>query len=151
MKEKVDRFERILKTRVKGREEEQLLLAGQKTEEEQIVSRLDTLRSQKERALVSFGMQQGMLLSPQEMWFQRKSIDVIEKHICDGDSSLCDVRQEIEATEVRLVEKHREVQIMEKYITSMVEEWRTTLQKNEQNEMDDIAGIRHCARGRKIL
>jgi hypothetical protein len=33
----------------------------------------------------------------------------------------------------------------------MVEEWRTTLQKNEQNEMDDIAGIRHCARGRKIL
>ena len=63
MKEKVDRFERILKTRVKGREEEQLLLAGQKSEEEQIVSRLDTLRSQKERALVSFGMQQGMLLS----------------------------------------------------------------------------------------
>lgn len=151
MKEKVDRFERILKTRVKKREEEQLLLADQKSEEEQIISRLDTLRSQKERALVSFSMQQGALFSPQEMWFRRKSIDVIEKHICDGDSSLCDVRQEIEATEARLVEKHREVQIMEKYITSIVEEWRTTLQKNEQNELDDIAGIRHGANGSKLL
>ena len=149
MKEKVDRFERILKTRVKGREEEQLLLAGQKSEEEQIVTRLDTLRSQKERALVSFSMQQGTLISPQDMWFQRKSIDVIEKHICDGDSSLCDVRQEIEATEVHLVEKHREEKKKKKYISSIVEEWRTTLQKNEQTEMDDIAGIRHGSHGRK--
>jgi hypothetical protein len=47
------------------------------------------------------------------------------------------------------VEKHREVQIMEKYISSMVQEWRTTLQKNEQTEMDDIAGIRHGAHGRR--
>lgn len=151
MKDKVDRFERILKTRVKGREEEQILLADQKGEEEQLLSHLDILRSEKERALVSFGMQQGMLCTPQEMWFQRKSIDVIEKHICDGDTSLCDVRQAIEATEVRLVEKHREVQIMEKYISSIVEEWRTNRQKDEQKEMDDMAGIRHGSQGRKCL
>jgi flagellar export protein FliJ len=149
MKEKVNRFERILKTRVKFREEEQLLLSDQKSEEDRLLSCLDALRSEKECAVTSFCMQQRELLTPQEMWFQRKSIDVIEKRICDGDSSLCDVRQEIEATEIRLLEKHREVQIMEKYISFMLDELKSVSQKNEQAEMDDIAGIRFGPAGRR--
>ena len=146
MKEKVDRFERLLKTRVKSREDEQLMLADQRSEEERILSSLEALHEQKNRALVSFEMQLETLSTPQEMWFQRRSIDVIAKRICDDDSTLCDVREDIEATEVRLVEKHRDVQIMEKYISSMVAEWRTVLLKNEQDELDDIAGIRHGSR-----
>ncbi|MDI9370227.1 MAG: flagellar export protein FliJ [Synergistaceae bacterium] len=143
MKEKVDRFQRILKTREKSREEEQLLLADQRGEEERLVTRLDVLHTEKKKAFDEFRTQQGELVSPREMWFHRRSIDVVDKRICDGNSSLCDVRQAIEATEVRLVEKHREVRIMENYITSMLDDWRTSILKSEQSEMDDIAGIRH--------
>lgn len=149
MREKVNRFQRILKTRVKIREEEQLILADQKSEEERLKTRLDMLHTEKKRAFDSFCDQQGALLTPGEMWFHRKSIDVADKRICDGNSSLCDVRQAIADTEVRLVEKHREVRIMEKYISTIVDEWREETLKSEQFEMDDIAGIRHGSGGVK--
>ena len=147
MKEKVDRFERILKTRVKSREEEQLLLADQRSEEERLMSCLEELHSEKKRAFDSFRMQQGTQLTVRDMWLGRRSIDVAEKRICEGNSSLCDIRQAIECTEVRLTEKHREVKIMENYISSIVDEWRAATLKSDQDEMDDIAGIRHSNGG----
>ena len=55
------------------------------------------------------------------------------------------MRTTIEVTEARLVEKHRDVQIMEKYVSDLVDEWKDAILKKEQVELDDIAGIRHCS------
>ncbi len=60
-----------------------------------------------------------------------------------GGESLCGVRQSIENTEARLLEKHRDVKVMQKYISFLVEDLQDESKKQEQSELDDIAGIRH--------
>ena len=145
MKNKVQRFEKILKTRIKGREEQQLLLSSEKKEEDRLVDLLRDLETKKKEALVSFGLQGKEPLTVQEMWFSRKAIDRVESSICAQGDVLCSVRTTIEVTEARLVEKHRDVQIMEKYVSDLVDEWKDAILKKEQVELDDIAGIRHCS------
>ncbi len=145
MKNKVQRFEKILKTRIKGREEQQLLLSSEKKEEDRLVDLLRDLETKKKEALLSFGHQGKEPITVQEMWFCRKAIERVESTICDQGDVLCSVRTAIEETEARLVEKHRDVQIMEKYVSGLMDEWRNSVLKKEQIEMDDIAGIRHCA------
>lgn len=143
MNAKVNRFERILKTKVKVRDDERILLSAEKQEEERILGVLESLGAEKDRAMASFGLQEGGLFTPQEMWFSRKTIDVLDNRICKEGDSLCGVRKSIEDTEIRLREKHRDVQIMEKYISAVVQEWKDGVKKSEQTELDDIAGIRH--------
>ncbi len=143
MEKKVRRFEKILRTRIKGREEQQLLLSSEKKEEDRLVDLLRDLETKKAEALLSFGLQGKNPLTVQEMWFSRKAIDRIESRICDEGDVLCSVRSTIEKTEARLVEKHRDVQIMEKYVSDLVDEWKAAALKREQGELDDIAGIRH--------
>ena len=145
MKNKVLRFEKILKTRIKGREEQQLLLSSEKKEEDRLVDLLRDLETKKKDALLSFCHQGKEPMTLQEMWFSRKAIDRVESCINDQGDILCSVRTTIEATEARLVERHRDVQIMEKYVSDLVDEWKDTVLKKEQIEMDDIACIRHCA------
>ena len=143
MEKKVRRYEKILKTRIRGREEQQLLLSSGKKEEDRLVDLLRNLEEKKEEALVIFGRQGEKPLTVQEMWFSRKAIDRIESRICDEGDVLCSVRSTIEATEACLVEKHRDVQIMEKYVADLVEEWKAAALRREQGELDDFAGIRH--------
>ena len=145
MKNKVLRFEKILKTRIKGREEQQLLLSSEKKEEDRLVDLLRDLETKKKDALLSFCHQGKEPMTLQEMWFSRKAIERVESSICDQGDVLCSLRSSIEETEARLVEKHRDVQIMEKYVSDLVDEWKDTVLKKEQIEMDDIACIRHCA------
>ena len=145
MKNKVQRFEKILRTRIKGREEQQLLLSSEKKEEDRLVDLLRDLETKKKDALLSFCHQGKEPMTLQEMWFSRKAIERVESSICDQGDVLCSLRSSIEETEARLVEKHRDVQIMEKYVSDLVDEWKDTVLKKEQIEMDDIACIRHCA------
>ncbi len=74
---------------------------------------------------------------------QKEAIDLLENRICSEGESLCGVRQSIEDTETRLLEKHRDVKAMEKYISFMVMDLQDEEKKREQSELDDIAGIRH--------
>ncbi|MBL3538771.1 flagellar export protein FliJ [Aminivibrio sp.] len=143
MNAKVNRFERILRTKVKVRDDERILLSSEKKEEERLLSVLESLGTEKEKALESFGSQKDETFTVQDIWFRRKAIDLLENRICREGESLCGVRRSIEDTEARLLEKHRDVKAMEKYISFMVLNLQEETRKKEQSELDDIACIRH--------
>ena len=101
MNAKVNRFERILKTKIKVRDDERLLLSMEKKEEERLLSVLETLGTEKEQALASFGSQKdethraGYLV-------QTKSHRPPYSRICwEGETSAGE--QSIENTEARLL------------------------------------------------
>jgi len=57
MNAKINRFERILKTRVKVRDDEQILLSFERREEERLMDLIENLGASRSRALDSFGEQ----------------------------------------------------------------------------------------------
>ena len=147
MNAKINRFERILKTRVKVRDDEQILLSMERREEERLVDLIESLDAKRNRALDSFGEQGEELFTAQDIWFRRKTIDFIDDHISREGDALSGIRRSIEDSEARLLEKHREVKVMENYISFMVETRQEEEKKQEQEELDDIAGIRHSSAG----
>jgi flagellar FliJ protein len=139
----IDRFSRILKTREKLREEEQICLRDQKDEEEGLLEKLSFLNSEKKTAFDEFlTISWGSVLSTQEIWFHRQVVDVIDKSINRESDSLNSVRKKIADTEVRLMEKHKDVKIMDKHIDNLVKTWNTEILFLEQQEIDDMASIR---------
>jgi flagellar export protein FliJ len=148
MFQKVDRFNRILKTREKLREEEQIRLRHQKNEEEGILEKLSYLNTEKKTAFDNFStVSGGAVLSTQEIWFHRQIVEVIDKDINRESSSLNLVRKKIVDTETRLLEKHKDVKIMDKYIDNLVKTINTEILFTEQQEIDDIACIRFKRKG----
>ena len=145
MIKKINRFERILKTREKVRDDERMVLSREKSEEERLVSLIDSLGSEKDKALNSFGAQGDESCTVEDLWFRRRAIDLIQDRICLEGDSLCSVRQAIVDSEARLLEKHKDVKVMEKYISIMVDDWQEEGKRQEQSELDDMAGIRHGA------
>ena len=143
MTQKIDRFNRILKTREKFREEEQIRLRVQRNEEEGIVEKLSFLNTEKKVAFDNFStLSDGAVLSTQELWFQRQVVDVIDKDINKESISLNLVRKKIADTENRLLEKHKDVKVMDKYIDNLVNSWNTEVLLMEQKEIDDMASVR---------
>lgn len=150
MNAKINRFERILKTRVKVRDDEQILLSFERREEERLMDLIENLGASRSRALDSFGEQGEEFFTAQDLWLRRKAIDFIDDRISREGDTLSGVRKSIESTEARLLEKHREVKIMENYISYMVENRLEEEKRLEQSELDDIAGVRHgSGSGRK--
>lgn len=140
---RIDRFSRILKTREKLREEEQIRLRDQKNEEEGLLQKLSFLNTEKRTAFNRFStVSEGSILSTQEIWFHRQVVDVIDKRINKESDSLNSVRKTIADTETRLLEKHRDVKIMDKHIDNLVKTWNLEILTLEQQEIDDMAGIR---------
>jgi len=143
MFQKINRFTRILKTREKFREEEQIRLRSQKHEEEGIMEKLSFLNTEKKTAFDEFStVSDGAILSTQEIWFHRQVVDVIDKNINKESISLNLVRKKISDTENRLLEKHRDVRIMDKHIDNLVKSLNTEILLIEQQEVDDMACIR---------
>nr|WP_286953943.1 hypothetical protein [Aminobacterium sp. UBA4908] len=60
-----------------------------------------------------------------------------------ANEALQKVRESICQSEERLVEKHKEVRIMEKYVGKLRYQYREFLLLAEQEELDDIASVRH--------
>lgn len=143
MIKKINRFERILKTREKVRDDERLALSRGKTEEERLVSLIDTLGAEKRKALTSFGAQEDESFTVEDLWYRRRAVELLQDRISLEGDSLSTVRQDIADSEARLLEKHKDVKIMEKYISIMVEDWQEEDKRQEQSELDDMAGIRH--------
>ncbi|MCL2767222.1 MAG: flagellar FliJ family protein [Synergistaceae bacterium] len=140
---KINRFNRILKTRLKFREEEQIRLRDERNEEEGIVEKLSFLNTEKKTAYDNFStVSDGAVMSTQEIWFHRQVVDVIEKDIKKESISLNAVRNKITETEIRLLEKHKDVKIMDKHIDNLVNSWNTETLHMEQQEIDDVASIR---------
>jgi flagellar export protein FliJ len=148
MQQRIQRFRRILKLRENYRQEEQIILAGERQEEGEVLDRLDSLGKEKLSAVDTFRGEAERTVSLQEMWLQRQVIDVIEKRISRGNENLRDVRHRIAGTEKRLLEKHRDVRVMETYVDNMKVDAAKESDNLEQIELDDIGVTRY---GRTLI
>lgn len=150
MHQRIRRFSRILKLREDDRRSEQTLLAAERQEEKSVLDRLFSLEGEKSKAVEDFcGCGCGeRTASCSELWFRRQFIDAIEDRIHEGKDSLQAVRQRIAGTEARLVERHRDVRVMETYVDRLKAADFQNRIEVEQLELDDLATMRYL-RARK--
>ena len=139
MQQRVKRFNRILSIREDKRREEQAILAAERHEETKVLDRLAALEGEKAEALKEFSKASDRVMSCAELWFNRQFIDAIDTDITKGKVSLNDVRQRIAGTEARLVERHKDVRVMETYIDHLKEAAFKEELDAEQIELDDVA------------
>ena len=148
MQQRIQRFGRILKLRENYRQTEQIILTEERREEDVVLRRLDSLDKEKTSAVDAFRGEAERTVSLQEIWFQRQTIDVIEKHIDRGRENLSDVRRRITGTEARLLERHRDVRLMETYVDRLKTDADKEFYDAEQLELDDVAVTRY---GRALI
>ena len=145
MHQRIRRFNRILKLREDDRRSEQTLLAEERREEKDVLDRLFSLEGERARAVEDFcGCACGEnAASCSELWFRRQFIDSIQDRIHEGRDSLQDVRQRIAGTEARLVERHKDVRVMETYVDRLKADAFRSRIETEQLELDDLAVVRY--------
>ena len=144
MYQRVKRFNRILKIREDSRREEQAILASERREELDVLDRLAALETEKTTAVKEFSKAGEQGMSGTQLWFQRQFIDAIDTDISKGRISLNDVRQRIAGTEARLVERHKDVRVMEAYIGHLKEAAFKEELDAEQIELDDVATMQYA-------
>ena len=147
MNERIARFNRILKIREDSRKNEQAILAAERSEEREVIAHITQLEGEKAQAISDFGRAGGQAVSATDLWFQRQFIDAINTDILRGQSSLAEVRTRIAGTEARLVERHKDVRIMETYIGKLKEADFHEQLGVEQNELDDVATMQFSRKG----
>ena len=148
MNQRIQRFDRILKLREDGRRAEQVTLAAERREERGVMDRLSALEGERAEAIAEFRGGGERVTNGTDLWFQRQFIDAINTNIDRGRQSLQDVRQRILGTEARLVERHKDVRIMETYVDRLkTADFKERLDA-EQLELDDVATL-HCARDKR--
>ncbi len=130
MQQRIAKFNRILKIREDSRKNEQAILAAERSEELEVMNHLTKLESEKNQAIKDFSSVGDKMISANDLWFQRQFIDAIDSDINKGKNALIDVRNRIIGTEARLVERHKDVKIMETYI-----------------ELDDVATMQFSRKG----
>lgn len=147
MQQRIAKFSRILKIREDSRRNEQAVLAAERSEELAVLSHISQLEGEKAQAIRDFGTAGTQTVSANDLWFQRQFIDAIDTDITRGKTSLAEVRTRIAGTEARLVERHKDVRIMETYIDHLKEaDFREQL-GIEQNELDDVATMQFSRKG----
>lgn len=147
MHERIARFNRILKIREDSRKNEQAILAAERSEEREVIAHITQLEGEKKQAISDFSKAGGQAVSATDLWFQRQFIDAINTDIIRGQSSLAEVRTRIAGTEARLVERHKDVRIMETYIDHLKEADMQEQLGIEQNELDDVATMQYSRKG----
>ena len=108
---------------------------------------LTQLEGEKSQAIRDFSNAGGKAISATDLWFQRQFIDAINTDIMRGQNSLAEVRTRISGTEARLVERHKDVKIMETYIDHLKEANFQEQLGIEQNELDDVATMQYSRKG----
>lgn len=147
MQQRIAKFNRILKIREDSRRNEQAILAAERSEERAVISHITQLEGEKAQAILDFSTTGTQTISANDLWFQRQFIDAIDSDITKGKSSLAEVRSRIAGTEARLVERHKDVRIMETYIDHLKEENFHEQLGIEQNELDDVATMQYSRKG----
>ncbi len=147
MNERIARFNRILKIREDSRKNEQAILAAERSEEREVIEHISQLEGEKKQAISDFSRAGGQAVSAVDLWFQRQFIDAINTDILRGQDSLAEVRTRIAGTEARLVERHKDVRIMETYIDKLKEADFHEQLGIEQNELDDVATMQFSRKG----
>ena len=147
MHERIARFNRILKIREDSRKNEQAILASERSEEREVIAHITQLEGEKKQAISDFSRAGGKAVSATDLWFQRQFIDAINTDITRGQDALSEVRTRIADTEARLVERHKDVRIMETYIDHLKEADMQEQLGIEQNELDDVATMQFSRKG----
>lgn len=147
MQQRIAKFNRILKIREDSRKNEQAILAAERSEERAVMDHLTQLEGEKSQAIRDFSNAGGQAISATDLWFQRQFIDAINTDILRGQNSLTEVRTRISNTEARLVERHKDVKIMETYIDHLKEANFQEQLGIEQNELDDVATMQYSRKG----
>ena len=111
------------------------------------MNHLTKLESEKNQAIKDFSSVGDKMISANDLWFQRQFIDAIDSDINKGKNALIDVRNRIIGTEARLVERHKDVKIMETYIDHLKELNFQEQLGIEQNELDDVATMQFSRKG----
>ena len=150
MQQRIAKFNRILKIREDSRRNEQAVLAAERSEELAVLSHISQLETEKAQAVRDFSSAGSQTVSANDLWFQRQFIDAIDSDIVKGKSSLAEVRTRIAGTEARLVERHKDVRIMETYIDHLKEANFQEQLGIEQNELDDVATMQFSRKGGTI-
>ncbi|MDR3321781.1 MAG: flagellar FliJ family protein [Synergistaceae bacterium] len=143
MANELNRFRRVLHVREVEREITQGELATKMREEESILDRLNEIKAKRESALTEFCSGRDCLVSPQQIWFERQNLDLIEKRLGEDKHDLEDCRAQIEETKGVLLEKHRNVQIMEHFVDKLKVRQGKKAVDDEQNNLDDINSMRY--------
>ena len=147
MQQRIARFNRILKIREDSRRNEQAVLAAERSEERAVMNHITQLENEKTQAIQDFSTTGNKMVSATELWFQRQFIDAIDTDILKDKNSLSEVRSRITNTEARLVEKHKDVRVMETYIDHLKEINFQQQLEVEQNELDDVATMQYSRKG----
>ena len=147
MQQRIAKFNRILKIREDSRKNEQAILAAERSEERAVLTHISQLEGEKAQAILDFSNTGTHTISASDLWFQRQFIDAIDTDITKGKTSLAEVRTRIAGTEARLVERHKDVRIMETYIDHLKEENFHEQLNVEQNELDDVATMQYSRKG----
>ena len=122
-------------------------MAAERSEELEVMNHLTKLESEKNQAIKDFSSVGDKMISANDLWFQRQFIDAIDSDINKGKNALIDVRNRIIGTEARLVERHKDVKIMETYIDHLKELNFQEQLGIEQNELDDVATMQFSRKG----
>ena len=146
MNARIATFNRILKIREDLRKDEQAILASERNEEREVLNHLTRLENERAQAINDFSQTGTQAISANDLWFQRQFIDAINTDIMQGNAALQDVRTRIVDTEARLVEKHKDVRIMETYIDHLKEADFHEQLNLEQNQLDDVATMQYSRR-----
>lgn len=143
MANEVARFERVLHIREVERDISQSKLAAKVAEEEAILQNLNAMQERKENALAEFCSGEERVISPQQLWFERQNLDIIDKNLDSQKAELQHCRQEIEEKKGELLERHRTVQLMDKHVDKLrARDFKKALDA-EQNNLDDITAMRY--------
>lgn len=136
------RFKKVLHVREVERQITQGELADQMREETELINKLGHTEAKRDMALADFCKGHDMLMSPQQLWFERQNIDMMERAITTERAELESCRVRIERTKGALVERHRSVQLMEHHVGKLQARDRKLMLAAEQNEIDDITSMR---------
>jgi flagellar export protein FliJ len=142
MADQIKRFNRVLLVREAERDITQGELAVKMKEEESILERINNIEARREDALADFCAVRDCIISPQQLWFERQNLDIMEKALGDNKEELKVCRVEIEEKKSVLIERHQNVQLMEKYVGKLRDKNNAHLIKDEQNGLDDVTSMR---------
>ncbi|MDR1137133.1 MAG: flagellar FliJ family protein [Synergistaceae bacterium] len=144
MGKEVVRFKKVLRVRATERDITQMELAGRLSEEGAILGRLNEIETNRENALDEFCSGRGETVSLQQLWLERQNIDRMERLLSDGKRELETCRYKIEETKAELLERHQNVQLMERHVGRLEERAAKEGLDLEQKNLDDIASMRYC-------
>ncbi|MDR1471633.1 MAG: flagellar FliJ family protein [Synergistaceae bacterium] len=143
MNREVGRFKRVLRVRSVEREATQGELAAHLQEEGAILDRINTLEARRDSAVESFCGGTDGAVPPQQLWFERQNIELMERSLDSDRQELDACRFKIEGAKAELLRRHQNVQIMERYVGRLEERADREVLSREQKDLDDITSMRY--------